>query len=319
MVTREAHAQDQSGEARQFPEEPFRGKSPSSFSSRASPPNSKQSQTPTEAEKVEKWMKDQAEVVTTPRPVVSLDPASQAHALSTIELILATATNAFLMHESSKGRLNPEITTHYAQGWTNNGLPPITDLLYDVRTQYNIVLSHGYTINFSSLCNTFPTVRATAMQAWSAIIGDVCHRVLCLSDDTIIKHLHALPQVLKMLRAPATAHVMVRGLQMKVLAKIEARATAGVPVFAGGVPSGANGLSHRQVDSDEDVFGGAVVDGPGPTVRKGDRGRRPLDVRSFFLLLPVGVGGGLRCVRVGRVLAPSMMAKRRSFFFFLLF
>ncbi|EXJ63387.1 uncharacterized protein A1O5_11436 [Cladophialophora psammophila CBS 110553] len=252
------------------------------------------SQAPTEVEKVDSWMKKHVEA-TAPRTLVSLDPATQARILGDVELILVTATNNFLVHEANAARLNPEIVMRFSHDWRAHGLRPVVEFLYDCRTQYHLVLANMHTVEFSTTCSQSVHLRDSCMQVWSTIVDDVSVHAFCLPDDIVVKHLYALPQVLRMLRAPQSAHLAVRGLQLKTSAKIaerkalgRARKAARGP-FAVRVPQYGDGLFHRRdisVDSEEDVFGGleavvanmpapaslaAALDGPGPTVRKDDR------------------------------------------------
>ncbi|KIW33457.1 uncharacterized protein PV07_00308 [Cladophialophora immunda] len=252
------------------------------------------SQQATEEEKVDRWMEESA-AATAPRTLVSLDPATQARILGDIELMLVTATNNFLVHEANAARLNPEIVMRFSNEWKARGLRPVVEFLYDCRTQYNLVLAHIHTVQFSATCEQCFYLRDSGMEAWSGIVEDVGVHAFCLPDDVVVKNLYALPQVLRMLRAPESAVATVRGLQLKTSAKISERKALGRArkeargPFAVRLPQYGDGLFHRRdisVASDEDVFGGieavvanmpvpaslaAVLDGPGPTVRKGDR------------------------------------------------
>ncbi|OQU97456.1 hypothetical protein CLAIMM_03384 [Cladophialophora immunda] len=245
-------------------------------------------------EKVDRWMEESA-AATAPRTLVSLDPATQARILGDIELMLVTATNNFLVHEANAARLNPEIVMRFSNEWKARGLRPVVEFLYDCRTQYNLVLAHIHTVQFSATCEQCFYLRDSGMEAWSGIVEDVGVHAFCLPDDVVVKNLYALPQVLRMLRAPESAVATVRGLQLKTSAKISERKALGRArkeargPFAVRLPQYGDGLFHRRdisVASDEDVFGGieavvanmpvpaslaAVLDGPGPTVRKGDR------------------------------------------------
>ncbi|KIY04034.1 uncharacterized protein Z520_00726 [Fonsecaea multimorphosa CBS 102226] len=227
------------------------------------------SQPQTEEEKVDNWMSESA-AATAPRAFVSLDPATQARILGDIELLLVTATNNFLVHEANAGHLNPEIVMRFSHDWQARGLRPVVEFLYDCRTQYNLVLANIHTVKFSANCEQSSYLRESGMEAWSAILDDVAVHAFCLPDDIVVKHLFALPQVLRMLRAPESAEAAVRGLQLKTSAKINerlalarARKAARGP-FAVRLPQYGDGLFHRRdisVGSEEDCFGGfeAVV------------------------------------------------------------
>ncbi|OAL21658.1 hypothetical protein AYO20_11330 [Fonsecaea nubica] len=252
------------------------------------------SQPPTEADKVEEWMKESAAAIA-PRTLVSLDPATQARVLGDMELLLVTATNNFLVHEANAARLNPEIVMRFSNEWRARGLRPVVEFLYDCRAQYHLVLANMHTVRFSTTCEESFYLRDSCMEVWSTILVDVAVHAFCLPDDIVVKHLYALPQVLRMLRAPESALAAVRGLQLKTSAKITERKAVGCArraargPFAIRVPQYGDGMFHRRdisVESEEDMFGGfeavvanmpapaslvAALDGPGPTVRKDDR------------------------------------------------
>ncbi|OAP62813.1 hypothetical protein AYL99_02040 [Fonsecaea erecta] len=227
------------------------------------------SQPPTDTEKVDKWMIESA-AATAPRSPVSLEPATQARILGDIELFLVTATNNFLVHEANAARLDAEIVWRFSRDWKARGLRPVVEFLYDCRTQYHLVLANMHSVQFSATCERSFYLRDSGMEAWGAIVADLAVHAFCLPDDVVVRHLYALPQVLRMLRAPESALATARGLQLQTSAKINERlATDRARKAARGplavrVPQYGDGLFHRRdisVGSEEDVFGGleAVV------------------------------------------------------------
>lgn len=250
-----------------------------------------QSQPPTDEEKIAKWMADNAEA-SKPQPTVSLDPATQARILADLELVLVTTVNNFLINMANSQRLCPEIVMRFSNDWKARGFPPVVEFLYDCRTQYALVIANWYRVQFHDKYHHNIFARDSAVQAWAAIVQDLSVHSFCLPDQVIISRLYEMPNVLTMLGASEKALAAVGDLKLKTQEKIGRRKAAIFTKregpFRPRVPRWGDGLYHKRdlsVDSALDAYEGieaavanmpvapsmALVDGPGPSVRKHDR------------------------------------------------
>jgi hypothetical protein len=160
---------------------------------------------------------------------VSLDPAFQAYVLGQIEGILVTSTNSFLLHSGKMGRLDRGLVDQFACNWKESGRAPVVDFFYDCQTQRQLVLRNAATVKFNNADNNR---FARALELWSALVAALSPRVLCLTDKVILGHVYALPEVLRMLRAPEATRVAARDLGRRVAAEVDSRKGA-VPNMAG--------------------------------------------------------------------------------------
>ncbi|OCT45320.1 hypothetical protein CLCR_05412 [Cladophialophora carrionii] len=187
------------------------------------------SQVPTE-EKIDQWMAGTNVPSIRPAaasparpPVVSLDPAFQAYVLGQVEGILVKSTNGFLLHSGKMGRLDRGLVEQVAADWKEAGRAPVIDFFYDCQTQRQLVLRHAATVKFNNLDNDR---FARALELWSALVAALSPRVLCLTDKVILGHVYALPEVLRMLRAPEATRVAARDLGRRVTAEVDSRKAA---------------------------------------------------------------------------------------------
>ncbi|EXJ56059.1 hypothetical protein A1O7_08990 [Cladophialophora yegresii CBS 114405] len=156
-------------------------------------------------------------------PVISLDPAFQAYVLGQIEGILVASTNGVLLHSGKMGRLDRGVVEQVAADWQEAGRTPVVDFMYDCQTQRQLFLRHAATVKFNNLDNDR---FAHALELWSALVAALSPRVLCLTDMVILGHVYALPEVLRMLRAPEATRVAARDLGRRVAAEVDSRKAA---------------------------------------------------------------------------------------------
>jgi hypothetical protein len=135
---------------------------------------------------------------------VSADAAVQAWVWSELGLMLATATNNFLLREADAGRLDVLIVTRALIDHEAKYRTPVFEFWVDLETQLQIVTSNYKSILFHpAFQKNKGHTDLTLTEEWPNLIGNITSGFLCHPDSIVLGSIKNVQTILQMLCAPA--------------------------------------------------------------------------------------------------------------------
>jgi hypothetical protein len=164
---------------------------------------------------------------------VSLDMLAQASIYSEVELMICVTANTFLIRQFQEGRLSADSLEKVAEQWRSKGRPQVIEFQFDQATQRDLIQSNLKTVRFEGESANNRVTINSMLYNWKVLSKEMAVRTFCAPDSVVRKHMHDIHQILDLLGAPRSTFDAYNGVQMRMIALINAEQARREAIRAG--------------------------------------------------------------------------------------
>ncbi|KAJ5098236.1 hypothetical protein N7532_005237 [Penicillium argentinense] len=153
--------------------------------------------------------------------IYSLEISDQSKIYGTIDSMVCTTANKFLMKNYYAGRVSTESIAMVREHWKAQNRPQVLEFCFSQAIQQKLIFANRDTLQFAGAASTNPIVIDKIMTNWKMMAQDMGKRILCQPDSVVRKHINDTIDILKMLDATDDAIVNMQVMGVQVSKKLQ--------------------------------------------------------------------------------------------------